>query len=142
MSTYIMRWNPGISSVKIEGYNDMRTDCPDGFLFDWSIYEWEGAHTGDNYIMVRVGDGPNGVVFHGIFTSEPYLGNDWAGTSKKRYYVDMTVMEPSDPDCPLISIEELEAVLPEIEWRRGHSGERLTEEQEERFWAVFEDYRM
>lgn len=127
---FVMRWNPGISNVKIDDIRAILEECPDGFGYDWSIYEWEDAHDGDTYIMVRVGEGPNGVVFHGEFLSEPWEGKDWAGTAKKRYYVDISVEHPCDPDQPCITVEELETAIPEIEWRRGHSGEKLTEEQE------------
>ncbi len=137
MSTYIMRWNPGISSGKIEDFRKAREKWPEGFCWNWSIYEWEDAHEDDEYIMVRVGEGPNGVVYHGRFLSEPYEGDDWAGTAKKRHYVDITIEDSCDPNEPMISIKQLEAVLPEIEWRRGHSGERLTDEQEKKFWESF-----
>ncbi len=137
MSTYIMRWNPGISSGKIEDFRKAREKWPEGFCWNWSIYEWEDAHEDDEYIMVRVGEGPNGMVYHGRFLSEPYEGDDWAGTAKKRRYVDITIEHPCDPDEPMISIEQLETALLEIEWRKGHSGERLTEEQEKRFWESF-----
>ena len=132
-----MRWNPSISSSKIEDFRKAMEKWPKGFCGNWSIYEWETADEGDNYIMVRVGDGPNGVVYHGVFLSEPYEGKDWAGTSKKRHYVDISIDSPSDPDHPAISVEQLEAVLPEIEWRKGHSGQLLTDEQEEKFWDNF-----
>ena len=137
MSTYIMRWNPSISSSKIEDFREARKKWPNGFQGDWSIYEQEKADMGDNYIMVRVGEGPNGVVHHSVFLSEPYEGNDWAGTNKKRYYVDITIEHPCDPDFPCITIQQLESILPEIEWRKGHSGELLTEEQAKKFWETF-----
>lgn len=132
-----MRWNPGISSSKIDDFREAREKWPEGFCGNWSIYEWEDAHEDDEYIMVRVGEGPNGVVYHGRFLSEPHEGDDWAGTAKKRRYVDITIEHPCDPDKPMITIDQLEAVLPEIEWRKGHSGERLTEEQEQKFWNAF-----
>ena len=137
MSTYIMRWNPSISSSKIEKYREAREQWPMGFYGNWSIYEWENAHEDDQHIMVRVGDGPNGVVYLGRFCSEPYEEDDWAGTEKKRHYVDISIEHPGDPDEPFITIEMLEAALPEIEWRRGHSGQRLTDEQEKIFWESF-----
>lgn len=132
-----MRWNPGISSSKIEDFRKAMEKWPKGFCGNWSIYEWETADAGDKYIMVRVGDGPNGVVYHGVFLSEPYEGDDWAGTSKKRHYVDISIDSPCDPDHPSITVEQLEAVLPEIEWRKGHSGQLLTDEQEKKFWGNF-----
>lgn len=133
-----MRWNPSISSSKIEDFRKAREKWPYGFCGNWSIFEWEEADEADRYIMVRVGDGPNGVVYHGIFLSEPYEGDDWAGTNKKRHYVDISIMDACDPDEPMITIEQLEAILPEIEWRKGHSGERLTDEQAKKFWDAFD----
>lgn len=137
MSTFIMRWNPAISSSKIESYNAAREKWPMGFCGNWSIYEWEKAKKGDEYIMVRVGEGPNGVVYQGNFLSDPYEGDDWAGTDKKRHYVDISIEYACDPDFPVITIEMLESVLPEIEWRKGHSGELMTTEQEQKFRNSF-----
>ena len=134
-----MRWNPAISSYKLETFRKDIAKWPNGFQIDWSIYEWEDAEEGDAYIMVRVGEEPNGVVFSGIFLSVPYENDDWAGTSKKRHYVDVTVEPPFDPDFPSITAEQLEAVLPEINWRKGHSGQLMTKEQESKFWDAFSD---
>lgn len=131
-----MRWNPGISSSKIEGFRLTREQWPEGFCGDWSIYEWEDAGMGDRYVMVRVGEGPNGVVYHGVFLSDPYVDKDWAGTSKMRHYVDISVVDPCDPDAPCVTVEELEEVLPEIEWRKGHSGELLSDEQARKLWRL------
>lgn len=139
MSTYIMRWNPAISSAKIEEIRDAIKKFPNGFYGNWSLYEWEDACIGDEYIMVRVGDGPNGVVWHGDFESWPYLDKDWAGTDKKRHYVDLTIEDVCDPDHPAVTIEQLEAAIPEINWRKGHSGELMTDEQEILFWENFFD---
>lgn len=108
-----------------------------GFCGNWSIYEWEKAKKGDEYIMVRVGEGPNGVVYQGNFLSDPYEGDDWAGTDKKRHYVDISIEYACDPDFPMITIEMLESVLPEKEWRKGHSGELMTTEQEQKFRNSF-----
>lgn len=128
---YIMRWNPAISSSTIEYYNAARAEYPYGFRYwNWSIYEWEDAKEGDTYIMVRVGEGANGVVYHGEFLSDPWEDDDWAGTDKKKHYVDVSVEHPCNPDEPGITIEELEAAIPEIEWRRGHAGVKLTDKQE------------
>lgn len=127
--TYILRWNPTISSFKLEHY---RKACayPDGFSMNWSIYEWEKAKKGDRFYMERLGDDGKGIVFRGQFTSDPYLSEDWAGTSKKRYYVDIDCFDASPADGhPCITIDELKSILPEINWDRGHSGQLLTESQ-------------
>lgn len=92
---------------------------------------------GDKYIMVRICDGSNGVVYYGSFRSAQYEEDDWAGASRKGHYVDISILQPCAPDDPMISIEAHEAALPEIEWRRGHSGEILTEKQELKFAETF-----
>lgn len=94
------------------------------------IYEWEKAKKGDCFYMERLGDEGRGIVFRGQFTSDPYLGEDWAGTSKKRYYVDIDCFDASPADGqPHITVEELKSILPEIIWDKGHSGQLLTEGQ-------------
>lgn len=87
--------------------------------------------------MVHVGDGPNGVVYHGEFQSDPYEEKDWVGTDKKRHYVNITIEDPCDPDHPMITIEQLESAIPEINWREGHSVQLLTDEQERILWDTF-----
>ena len=94
------------------------------------IYEWEKAKKGDCFYMERLGDEGRGIVFRGQFTSDPYLVEDWAGTSKKRYYVDIDCFDASPADGqPHITVEELKSILPEINWDKGHSGQLLTEGQ-------------
>lgn len=128
--TYLLRWNPAISSFTLDSYRDAISKFPDGFRMDWSIYDWEEAHNGDRYYMVRVGEGNTGIVFLGEFLSEPYEGDDWAGKGKKRHYVDIDCMYATHPDeRPLLTIEQLQAALPDIDWTKGHSGELLTDEQ-------------
>ncbi len=132
--TYLLRWNPAISSFKHDDYRDVLSKYPDGFSgMNWSVYEWEEAHKGDNFYMLRTGDNMAGIVFRGVFTSEPYSDDDWAGKGKQRYYMDMDCY-----DCmpaaqkPLVSLEELEKALPDIDWRRGHSGQLLSKEDANR----------
>ncbi len=131
--TYLLRWNPGISSFNLETYRKATTECPDGFGFDWSIYEWEEAHEGDRYYMLRTGDEKAGIIWHGVFTSEPYEDKDWAGQGKQRHYMKMDCYDcvPADQKPP-VDIEMLEKEIPEIDWRKGHSGELLSEETAEK----------
>lgn len=140
--TYLLRWNPTISSFKIEHYRQAMKDRPDGFGFDWSVYEWEEAHEGDRYYMLRTGDDKAGIVFHGVFTSEPYEGEDWAGQKgKTRRYMDMDCYDcvPADEQPP-ITIEILEKAIPNIDWRKGHSGEYLSEEDAEKLNELWNEY--
>ena len=128
--TYLLRWNPTISSFNLNEYNDVLSRFPDGFSgLNWSVYEWEEAHKGGHFYMLRTGDNSSGLVFCGKFTSDPYPGEDWAGQGKKRYYMNMDCYDcvPADQKPPL-NIEVLEKEIPEIDWRKGHSGQLLTEE--------------
>ena len=127
--TYLLRWNPTFSSFTLENYREATTKYPDGFGMNWSVYEWEEAHKGDRYYMLRTGDEKAGMVFCGYFTSEPYTGDDWAGKGMQRHYMDMACLECVHPDQkPPIDIETLEKAIPGIDWRRGHSGQLLSEE--------------
>ena len=139
--TYLLRWNPGISSFKLETYREATTECPNGFGFDWSIYEWEEAHEGDRYYMLRTGDDKAGIVWHGIFTSDPYEDKDWAGQGKQRHYMKMDCYDcvPADQKPPL-NIELLEKEIPEIDWRKGHSGQLLTEDVADKLNELWTTY--
>jgi hypothetical protein len=139
--TFLLRWNPSISSFKLETYRKATTECPDGFGFDWSIYEWEDAHENDRYFMLRTGDEKAGIVWHGLFTSEPYEDKDWAGQEKHRHYMKMDCYDcvPADQNPP-IDIEMLEKEIPEIDWRKGHSGELLSEETAEKLNELWNTY--
>lgn len=127
---YLFRWNPGISSFTIDRYIDATTQCPDGFYLNWSIYEYEQAHRGDIYYMLRTGDDKAGIYFMGEFYSEPYADDDWAGKSRKRHYVDISCHHccPADGE-PRIGLAELQRAIPSVDWTRGHSGQLLTDEQ-------------
>lgn len=138
--TYLLRWNPAISSFKLETYRQATIECPDGFGFDWSVYEWEDAHKGDRYFMLRTGDENAGIVFRGIFTSDPYEDKDWAGQGKQRHYMKMDCYDcvPADQKPP-IDIELLEKEIPEIDWSKGHSGELLSEETAEKLNELWDN---
>lgn len=140
--TYLLRWNPTISSFKLEHYRKAMQEHPEGFGFDWSVYEWEEAHEGDRFYMLRTGDDKAGLVFHGVFTSEPYEGSDWAGQKgKTRRYMDMDCYDcvPADEQSPL-TIELLEKEIPSVNWRKGHSGQLLSEQEAEKLEDLWEKY--
>ena len=128
--TYLMRWNPSISSFREKDYEKCVENMVHGmFRMNWSIYEWEEARIGDLFYMMRVGDDKAGVVFSGQFISDPYPADDWAGTTKRRMYVDMICTNPVEPGAkPRISLEKLQKAIPDFEWSKGHSGALLSEE--------------
>ena len=125
---YLMRWNPSISSFTEADYNMCVSHMNRGmFQLGWSIYDWQEARRGDFFYMMRVGDDISGILFSGQFMSNPYPAEDKSGTSKRRMYVDMLCMNPAEScDKPRISLENLQAAIPEIDWEKGHSGEVLS----------------
>lgn len=128
--TYLMCWNPSISSFTEKDYEECVNNMVHGmFRMNWSIYEWEEARRGDMFFMMRVGDYKAGIVFLGQFITDPYPGDDWAGSTKRRMYVDMVCMNPVEPGAkPRISLEKLQESIPTVDWSKGHSGVLLSEE--------------
>ena len=55
-------------------------------------------------------------------------GEDWAGSTKRRMYVDMVCCNAESGSAHHISLEKLQTTIPAIDWQKGHSGELLSEE--------------
>lgn len=139
--TYLMRWNPSISSFTEEDYKECVATMRDGnFRINWSIFEWEEARRGDEFYMLRVGDEKAGIVFRGLFISEPYVMDDWAGTSKRRLYMDMVCMKPMANDAiPPLSLSKLQESIPDFDWTKGHSGVLLSDDVAARLHEMWEE---
>ena len=61
--TFIMRWNTDISNYKLSEFEEALNDFEDeGFYYDWSIWDYQKAHVGDRFYMIRTGEGKEGVV--------------------------------------------------------------------------------
>ena len=120
--TYLLRWNPSISSFTEKDYEACVANMQNGMFFmDWSIREWEEARRGDMFYMMRVGDDKAGIVFNGQFFSDPYPADDWAGSSKRRMYVEIVCTNPVKPgEVPLLSLNTLQKTIPSID--KGSSG--------------------
>ena len=138
--TYLLRWNPAISSYTLDAYRE-QLKRGDSFFGNWSVWDYVDLHKGDQFFMLREGDGENpGIIFRGVFTSEPYEGEDWAGTGRKRFYADFECWGCADPDgIPCISLEQLQEELPDLNWTKGHSGELLTPAAAEMLAAAWEE---
>lgn len=125
---YLMRWNPSVSSFTEQDFKECLSKMVHGmFRMNWSIYEWEEARRGDMFYMMRVGDDMAGIVFSGQFISDPYPSDDWAGSTRRRMYVDMVCLNSVEPgEKAHVSLEELQNAIPEFEWSKGHSGVLLS----------------
>lgn len=137
--TFLLRWNPAISSFRMEDYLDAIGRFKDGWQMDWSIHDWKDARKGDRFFMLREGDGVNpGIIFRGLFASDPYEDDDWRGTDTKRHYVEIECWDAKHPDeAPWITPEELDEYNPGPDWRSGHSGELLPPEQANRLEGLW-----
>ena len=109
--------------------------------FNWSVHEWEKACSGDNFYMVKVGEGHTGIVMKGFFTSAPYEAADWSGKNRQVHYMDLRPTFMVHPDrCRMITTDELSTAIPEFEWDSGHSGMELSREQASKLNALWKEY--
>lgn len=141
--TFIMRWNTDISNYKLTEFDEAMNDFHEnGFYYDWSIWDYQKAHIGDRFYMIRTGNGRNGVVMRGTIIGSPYPDEDWSGKGRKVYYIRMSLSHMIHPeDAPvLLSTDELNKSVPGFCWDNGHSGEMLNDEQAEQLEEVWQNY--
>jgi hypothetical protein len=127
--TYVLMWNPAISSVKMEDHVDSIPNLLTEH-YNWSVYEYKEAKKNDRFVLIRCGEGKTGLVMSGIFDSNPYQAGDWSGKGRKVFYMDMTPNFIADPEeAEIITTQQLQEAIPSFDWSGGHSGRLLTEEQ-------------
>ena len=138
--TFILMWNPDISSVKLEDHNKDIPNMVTGY-FNWSVFEHEKAHKGDRFFLVRCGEGKTGVVMSGFFDTNPYLGKDWSGRGRKVYYMDLVLNAILNPEvAPMVTTGELQDAIPDFNWHGGSSGRLLTEKQAKTMENIWRKY--
>ena len=127
---YMLQWNPAISNFSEKDFEERLKNMVHGmFCLGWSIYEWQEARRGDLFYMLRTGDDKAGIAFSGLFTSNPYPGDDYTGSNKRRMYVNIVCMNPMEPGGkPSLTLEKLQAAIPSIDWSKVNSGTLLSEE--------------
>ena len=141
--TFVMRWNTDISNYKLSEFEDAMEDFFDeGFYYDWSIWDYQKAHIGDRFYMIRTGEGKNGVVMRGTIIGTPYPDEDWSGKGRKVYYIRMSLSNMIHPERTplLLTTDELTEVIPNFNWKGGHSGEILSDAQADKLEKVWKDY--
>ena len=131
MNAYILRWNPAISSYKMERHLDIvshvkRGGYPD--QFDWSVREWEELKPNDMFVLLQVGTDNDGVAMVGKFISEAYEDASWRKDGKTIHYADMEIFDAFDLSKETkMRAENFEKDI-HIKWHGGHSGELLSKE--------------
>ena len=140
--TFVMRWNPEISSHKVADFEHAMEDFyDDDFYYDWSIFDYKKVHVGDRFFMLKVGNGNTGIVMSGIIVSLPYKDEDWSGKGRDVRYVRMI------PDCmihpdksKMVTIQMLDETLPGVNWNEGHSGVLLDDNQAGKFDELWQKF--
>ena len=130
MSVVILRWNPEISSYRMESFKKAVEEARNtqNYMLNWSVWEHEKVHCGDRFFMLRVGKGKTGVVMSGKIVSEPYYDEDWSGKGRMTYYVNIQPDFLIDTERgPHLSIHNLERAFPRYVWKEGHSGMVLSD---------------
>lgn len=138
MKAVVLKWNPEISSFKMDDYLKGMNDF-EHFGLNWSVWEHEQIHKYDPFVMVRVGKGNTGIVMSGWIKSDPYKGEDWIGKGRNVYYVDLRITVMVHPEKPLVlSTDKLSKQIPDFDWNHGHSGMVLTDEQSIKLMNLWE----
>lgn len=141
--TYVMRWNPDISSYSMDDFED-EMDCimDEGRTITWSIWDYRDVKIGDRFFLLKVGSGTTGIVMEGTIVSLPYRGEDWSGRGREVYYVRMKpncIIHPDRTDH-LITTEALSRHITTVNWNEGHSGEKLERKEAKMLSALWEDH--
>ena len=140
MKTFILEWRPAISSYKMEDFEEELAHFEDAW-FNWSIWDWKEAEEGDEFYMIKCGEGVTGIVLHGMFSSDCYQGEDWSGKGREVYYADLEPDTMIHPDkCRLLTTEALEIAMPGFEWNGGHSGRLLPEGYAAKLHQMWQEY--
>lgn len=138
--TFLLRWNPDISSCTDADWALMCKQYPYATT-NWSVYDYSQADRYDYFYMMRVDTKHPGIVMKGQFQSFPYSGKDQAGSNKPRHYCDLGIQIIVDANTdPYIPLELLQKEIPEFDWKHGHSGEKLSDEITLKLDALFNDW--
>ena len=138
MKAVVLKWNPEISSFKMDDYLKGMDDF-EHFDLNWSVWEREQIHKYDPFVMVRVGNENTGIVMSGWIKSDPYKSEDWSGKGRDVYYIDLWITVMVHPEKPLVlSTDELSKQFPDFDWKHGHSGMVLSDEQSLKLMNLWE----
>ena len=161
MKTFILFWNPAISSYTLERLTDDINWDELNEDFDWSIRDHQLAHEGDRFFMVRCKNKPvpgklnqwgkqlwepfddehTGICMSGTFTSEPFRGEDWSGKGREVFYMKMHLDVAVNPDkMPVLKSSVLMDAVPDFDWKGGASGRLIEEDKAEKInsmWTAF-----
>lgn len=141
MNTFILEWRPSISSYKMEAFEQDFHYLEYG-EFNWSVWDWQNARSGDNFYMVKCGEGKTGIVMKGFFTSNPYEADDWSGKNRQVHYMDYRPTFMIHPNHPkgMLTTDVLDKEIPGFEWNGGHSGRELPQDMAAKLDSLWDKY--
>jgi hypothetical protein len=141
MATFILKWNPAISSFTSEDFALFRKQLPRNRDLNWSVWDYKKVKEGDDFYLLKVGEGTNGIVMKGHFSSGAWEGDDWSGKGRETYYCWLNVdYFVDDENKPMLTSEQLEEAIPDFDWQKGHSGLKLLKKQSSVLEKCFENY--
>jgi|GEM_PF-5930898 hypothetical protein len=134
MNTFILRWNPAISSYKMEEHKKVCSQIAnEPTFYNWSVREWQDLHAGDAFVLLQVGTDNDGIAMIGKFISEAYEEDSWRNDGTKIHYADMQIFYACDlNEKKSFRATYFEKTFPGIKWHGGHSGEKLSEQDSEK----------
>ena len=127
MNTFILRWNPNISSYKMETHLEVvahakKMEFPQSF--DWSVFEWQKVKDGDMVILLQVGTDSDGIAMIGKIMGKPEADKSWREDGSKAHYVYIEIFDAYNPsEFKELLAENFENEFDKIKWHKGHSGE-------------------
>ncbi len=140
MKTYILFWNPAISSYKLEDFQREMENLRFADM-NWSVWEYEKASAGDRFFMVRCGSGKTGICMSEYFSSNPYKGEDWSGRGRVTYYMNLEPDYMIHPDyMPILPTMDLVRDIPGFDWTGGHSGRLLDAKLAEKLETIWKEF--
>lgn len=129
MNTFILRWNPNISSYKMETHLEVvshakKMEFPQNF--DWSVFEWHKVKVGDMVILLQVGTDADGIAMIGKIIGTPEADRSWRNDDSKAHYVDIEIFDAYNTyeENELLA-KNFEDEFDKIKWHKGHSGELI-----------------
>ena len=129
MNTFILRWNPNISSYKMETHLEVvahakKMEFPQSF--DWSVFEWQKVKDGDMVILLQVGTDSDGIAMIGKIMGKPQADESWRKDGSKAHYVYIEIFDAYiTTEFKELLAENFENEFDKIKWHKGHSGELL-----------------
>ena len=129
MNTFILRWDPNISSYKMETHLEILSHVRNMEIpneFDWSVHDWQKVKDGDMVILLQVGTDNDGIAMIGKITGNPEADESWRKDGSKAHYVYISIFDAFNPaEQKDFRAENFENDFPKIKWHKGHSGELI-----------------